>query len=471
MTSSFPRTSLARALHVSLALAALVVGFALSPQSTASAQGKRAPVVGPDEARSIAKLAYIYSFSMIESYNTMFKQVGTPSAPEYVGGFGKLRHYSTPFTSKNHDIVTPNNDTPYSWAWLDLRAEPWVFRVPAVADERYYVAQWMDLFPFNFAYVGSRATGNGPGDYLFVGPGWKGEIPAGVKQVFRPETQIVVMLMRVALDGAQDVPNVKAVQAGFELLPLSSYTKSAPPPSAPAVAFPAFDRAAARTHDFIKYFNFLLQFYPKVHASEVALMARFAKIGIGAGKAFEPDKLEPALLAAIEAGVKDAQETLKQRADKTLGSNGLFGSRQFLKTDYLTRAVAAEKGLYGNSIEEAWYGGYLGNGQVPSQIHFSKAELPPARFFWSITLYTLPERFLYDNPLNRYSIGDRSKGLVYDADGGLTIYVSHVSPGKERESNWLPAPAAPCSLVARLYGPSKAAQAGKWKLPALTPTQ
>ena len=132
----------------------------------------------------------------------------------------------------------------------------------------------------------------------------------------------------------------------------------------------------------------------------------------------------------------------------------------------MQRAVAASMGLYGNDLDEAWYGGFVGDGHQLSRIHFPKGQLPPAKFFWSVTLYTLPERFLYANPLNRYSIGDRTKGLKYDADGGLSIYVGNVSPGPDQESNWLPAPAGPYSFVARVYGPSEAARNGRWKLPS-----
>jgi hypothetical protein len=131
---------------------------------------------------------------------------------------------------------------------------------------------------------------------------------------------------------------------------------------------------------------------------------------------------------------------VEAKAKKTFDSNHLFGSRAFLKTDYLTRDVAAAKGLYGNSLEEAWCGGYDGNGRTPATIHFAKGQLPPAKFFWSMTLYTLPDRFLYANALNRYSTGDRSKGLVYAKDGSLTLYLSHTSPGADKEANWLPTP-------------------------------
>ena len=447
-------------------LTTLVLSLLLGTVAIISARA-----ASPEEARAIAKEAYIYAFAMTESYNTWYKQAVDASALEYVGGFNKYRHYSEPFTAANKDIVTPNNDTPYSWAWLDLRAEPMVLTVPEVAKDRYYVTQWIDLFTFNFGYVGSRATGNGAGSYLIAGPLWKGKKPAGIKQVLRAESEIVGTLTRTALNGPEDVPNVKAIQSGLKLKPLSAFLGQSAPPAPPAIMFPPYDRAKVRTHDFIGYLNFLLQFYPRIHPSEKALLERFAQIGIGAGKLWDAAKADPALLAAIDAGVKDAEEALAAKAKTTLSSNGLFGSREFLKTDYLTRAIAAEKGLYGNSIEEAWYGGYLGDGRKPGTIHFTKQQLPPAKFFWSMTLYILPERFLYDNPLNRYSIGDRTKGLKYDADGGLTIYVGHESPGPEHESNWLPAPAAPFSLVARIYGPSKAAMKGEWKLPPLTPAK
>jgi hypothetical protein len=425
--------------------------------------------VSPQEAQVIAKEAYIYAFAMLENYNTMFKQLADPKAREYVGGFGKFRHYAELYTPQNHDVVTPNNDTPYSWAWLDLRAEPWVVTVPAVADERYYVQQWVDLFTYNFAYIGSRATGNEAGSYMIVGPKWQGATPPGIKQVFRSETEIVMTLTRTALNGPDDIAKVKAVQAGMQLQPLSAFAKTLAPPAAPAIAFPPYDVAKARSRDFIGYLNFLLQFTQPPDSSEVALMQRFSKIGIAPGQPFDADKLSPEMRAAIDAGVKDAQAALAEKAKVTLSSNGLFGSRADLKNDYLTRAVAAEKGLYGNSLVEAWYGGYVGDGRKPSVIRFPAGQLPPAKFFWSMTLYTLPDRFLYANPLQRYSIGDRTPGLTYDADGSLTLYVGHTSPGADKESNWLPAPAGPYSAVGRIYGPGEAAMNGSWKLPQLTP--
>jgi len=135
----------------------------------------------------------------------------------------------------------------------------------------------------------------------------------------------------------------------------------------------------------------------------------------------------------------------------------------------MQRMMGAAKGLYGNSDVEAWYGGYVGDGRKLDRVRFPAGHLPPSGFFWSATLYTLPDRLLYANPKNRYSIGDRTKGLTTEADGSLVLHVGHDSPGADKERNWLPAPTAPFSLVYRIYGPSASATRGEWKLPPLEP--
>src|SRR6266404_1828863 len=168
----------------STVISAAALGLSLTMGSTASAQAQ--DTASPEEARAIAKDAFIYAYPMLFNYKTMYQQAIDPKSKSYVGGFGRFRNYSHPYGPDNKEIVTPNNDTPYSWAWLDLRREPWVLTVPEVPDSRYYVFQWIDLFTYNFAYVGSRTTGNGAGHYLLAGPGWKGETPKGVDKVLRP---------------------------------------------------------------------------------------------------------------------------------------------------------------------------------------------------------------------------------------------------------------------------------------------
>jgi len=424
---------------------------------------------GPaDTPRAIARDAYLYAFAMLENYQTMHKQAIDTKAPEYVGGFGRYRHYSQPFTPDNKDIVTPNNDTTYSWAWLDLRAEPWVLSVPAVPKDRYYVCQWFDLFTHICAYVGVRATGFDAGNYLLAGPRWQGATPAGITKAFNSETDIIGTITRTGIDGPGDVENVKKIQSQMILRPLSAFLGQPAPAAAPAIAFPPYDKARGASADFISYLNFLLQFAQPTYPAEQSMMARFAAIGIGPGKAFDIAKVDAATRAELEGGVTDAKAALKDRLAKTFTSSGMFGSRAELGPDYIMqRNMGAAKGLYGNSDVEAWYGGYVGDGTKPSRVRFAAGQLPPAKFFLSATLYTLPDRELYANQKNRYSIGDRTKGLTHEADGSLIVYVSHDSPGPDKESNWLPAPAAPFSLVYRIYGPSEAAIRGEWKLPGL----
>ena len=274
------------------------------------------PVVESD-ARAIAKEAYLYAFAMLESYNTWYKQAVDASAQEYTGGFNVFRHYSKPFTPANRDVVTPNNDTPYSLAWLDLRAEPLVLRVPAVPHDRYYVFQLVDLFTYIVGYVGVRATGFDAGDYLIAGPGYSGEPGHAFKGVFRAETSIVGVLGRTELDGPEDVETLKMLQERYRLQPLSAYQGRAAPPPAPRLAFPPYDATRARTHDFIGYLNFLLSLAEPPHPSEAALRKRFERLGIVPGAPFDAARVEPRLLAAIDAGVNDAQETLKARIATT----------------------------------------------------------------------------------------------------------------------------------------------------------
>jgi hypothetical protein len=336
-----------------------------------------------------------------------------------------------------------------------------------VPKDRYYVCQWFDLFTQNFAYVGVRATGFGAGSYMFAGPEWHGEKPPGIREMFQSETEIIGTLTRTALYGPDDIGNVKAIQAQFKLQPLSAFLGKPPPPAAPPIQFPPYDGAKAHGHDFILYLNFLLQFAEPPIPMEVAIRKRFETIGIGPGWPWDAAKVDPKELAEIDAGIADAKAELAAKLAVTLNSNGLFGPRSLLKTNYLIRDVAAAKGLYGNSLEEAWYGGYDGVGAKPAIIHFAAGKLPPAKFFWSLTLYTLPDRFLYANAIDRYSIGDRDKDVRYGPDGSLTIYISNAPPSGDKKANWLPAPKGRYVIVARVYGPSPAAISGKWKLPPL----
>jgi hypothetical protein len=431
------------------------------------------PAISADEMRSIVAEAYIYAYPMIDNYRTMVKQAIDREAPEYIGGFNVIKNYSQPFTPDNHDVVTPNNDTPYSWARLDLRAEPFVISVPAVPHDRYYVLQWIDLYTYIVGYIGVRTTGFGSGSYLIAGPDWAGGTPEGIDGVLQAETQFVTLLGRTLLEGPDDVPTLGAIQSQFRLEALSQFQAQIPPPAAPEIDWLPWDEEALTSRAFIPYLNFLLQFCQPPDPSEVDLLRRFARIGIAPGASFDVDGLDPSLQQAIDDGVNDAVFSLTAALVATTTSNGLFGTREELGNDYLKRAVGANKGLYGNAIEEAWYGGWeTGSDDEPLdgtrryQLSFAPEALPPARFFWSATMYDLPDRFLVANPINRYAIGDRTPGLQYGADGGLTIEISN-EPPTENHSNWLPAPAGPFTVVIRIYGPKQELLDGSWQLPPM----
>ena len=434
----------------------------------------RGIALSPAEARAIAKEAWLYAYAPLQGYQTLWNQTQNKAFPGYVGGFNQFRHYARSATPADTDIVTPNNDTPYSWAWLDLRAEPIVLTLPAVPAPRYYVNQWFDLYTHNFAYTGVRSTGRQAGTYLLAGPRWNGTVPKSITGVFRAETDFVGTLTRTQLNGPADIPALQALQAQYTLTPLSRFTGTAAPAAAPAVAWPIWDANKAEGIGFISYLNALLPFMPTV-PSERQMMVRFARIGIGPGVPFDPAQLDPSIRAAMEDGVASAAQELKAKALTQTSSQGFFGTRQELGPDYLTfRAMGAMLGIYGNSSEEAFYAsqqtgpdGKVLEGRKRWVMRFEPSQLPPVTEFWSITMYKLPERLLVENPLNRYSIGDRTPGLKLGGDGSLEIYIQNENPGPDKASNWLPAPAGPFFFVARLYGPKNSVLKGTWKLPQL----
>jgi hypothetical protein len=207
------------------------------------------------------------------------------------------------------------------------------------------------------------------------------------------------------------------------------------------------------------------------------MLNRFAKIGIGAGRAFDPATLDPQIRQTIEDGVKEGNDRLQATIAKTTSSVNLFGTREFLGKDYIMeRAVGAAMGIYGNSKEEAYYTAYAVDtdkkpldGSKNYVLHFAKDQVPPVKFFWSMTMYNLPQRLLIDNPLDRYAIGSRTPGLQTNPDGSVDIYLQSKSPGPRKESNWLPSPAGgPYYMILRMYGPQGTLLNGSWVAPQPT---
>jgi hypothetical protein len=439
--------------------------------------------VTPAEARAIAKEAYIYGFPMVDDYRIQYAYFVDTKNPEYKGPWNQIINIPRVYTPADTAVQTPNSDTPYSWLGLDLRAEPIVLTVPPIEKDRYFSVQLIDAYTFNFDYMGSRTTGNDGGSFLIAGPGWKGETPKGVKKVFRSETEFALAVYRTQLFTPADLDNVKKIQAGYKAEPLSAFLDRPAPTAAPAIDFikPLTPDEERTSLDFFNILNFVLQFCP-TDPSETELMARFAKIRVGAGKTFDASTLSPEIKTAIEQGMADAWvdfANLQKQIDVGKVTSGdLFGTRAYLKNNYLYRMAGAVLGIGGNSKQEAMYpiyavdaAGQKLDGANRYTVHFPSGQLPPVNAFWSLTLYELPASLLVANPINRYLLNSPMlPQFVKDADGGLTFYVQNGSPGKDKEPNCLPAPKGPFIVAMRLYWPKEAALDGSWKQPPMTKT-
>jgi len=432
------------------------------------------------EARAIAREAYIYGFPAVDSYRIEYGYFVDHESSEFKAPWNQIRSIPRVYTPADTTIQTPNSDTPYSFMGLDLRTEPVVLTVPAIEKERYFSIQLIDAYTFNFAYIGSRATGNDGGSYLIAGPNWKGEMPKGVKEVIRSETELLLAAYRTQLFNAGDLDNVKKVQAGYKAQTLSAFLGTAAPKAAPVIDFikPLTPEEEKTSPQFFNILNFVLQFCP-TDPSETELMARFAKIGVGAGKTLDVSTLSPEMKTAIEQGIADAWADfagLKKQFDEGKVTSGdVFGTREYLKNNYLYRMAAAVLGIWGNSKQEAMYPVYYVdeakqklNGANRYTLRFALGQLPPVNAFWSLTMYEMPSSLLVANPINRYLVNSPMlTQFQRDADGGLTLFIQNESPGKDKEANWLPAPQGPFATIMRLYWPKDEAINGKWTAPQL----
>lgn len=466
---------------------AVAIAFAMLGALPSHAQDS----LGKGETGRIAEEAFVYGFPMVMNYGVFYEYFIDKSAPAYKTPINRLYNTARVYTPQDTTIVTPNSDTPYSFVAMDLRAEPFVICNPDIETSRYFSVQLIDMYTFNFGYMGSRTTGNGAACGMIAGPHWKGETPDGIVKVFRSETEFATAVFRTQLFNAADIENVKTVQAGYRGLPLSKFQNKPAPPPAPQIAWPKIDKMLADSDPFT-YLNFVLQFCPATGpaAVEAPLRARFARIGVEAGRPFSAGKLTRDQKAELEAAMKRAVGTIKQKvAGFGRDENGWrvtldgFGDRQAYAGDWTLRAAAAMAGIYGNSPAEAVYPLLAADsdGDKPDTrtnrytLTFPPGGLPPVKAFWSVTMYDGKTQLLIENPLNRYLINSPMlPDLKTNADGSLTLYLQKDSPGADKVSNWLPAPDGPAYVVMRLYWPRDEKPSiydGTWKPPAVRRTQ
>lgn len=450
-----------------------------SPSSAAPTSPSGPPTV--EQTRAIAKEAYIYGFPMVDSYRIQYSYFIDTASSEYKGPWNEVHSTARVFTPADTTVQTPNSDTPYSMLGADLRAEPLVLLVPPIDKDRYYSLQFIDGYTFNFAYVGSRTTGNEGGAYLLAGPNWTGDKPEGIKEVIKADTDFALVVYRTQLFGPDDLENVKKIQAGYKAMPLSTFLKRSAGAAAPAIDFPA-PVSADDEKTSLKFFDLLdfqLKYAPTME-SEKDVRGRFASIGLTGDGTFSSEKLSPEMQQAFKDGMADAwTEFATFKKDKIdtgeVKSGDLFGTKEKLNGNYLYRMAGAVIGIYANSNDEAMYpvlstdsDGKPLTGENKYTLTFPAGGLPPVNAFWSVTMYKMPESLLVDNPINRYLINSPMlPDLTKNDDGSLTIYVQNSPPESDRQPNWLPAPPGPFTVFLRLYWPKEEALNGTWQPPKL----
>jgi hypothetical protein len=485
-TLRFGAPQVLRLLLATITTATLLIGCAGGSDTISQAERKDDSRPSFEETRAIADEGFIYGLPIVMNYAVMYDFAVDRASGQFKAPFNQIHNEARVFTYKDTAVITPNSDTPYSILWLDLRAEPIVLSVPTVKKPRYFSVMLCDGNTFNYGYIGSRATGTEPGDYLVVGPDWKGATPAGIKKVFRSSTQFSAVAYRTQLFNAKDMPNVVKVQAGYKAQPLSSYLHQPAPPAAPAISFPKINAEMVKT-GFFDYLDFALQFAP-AGPEEKEVRAKLARIGVGPGKKFDFKDLSLEHKLEIGLGMKDGEAKVVQYlATGQKDINGwkvgsLFGDRSFYNGDWLKRAAAAKGGIYGNDAVEAMYpmtktladGEVIDGSKHNYTITFPADQLPPVNSFWSVTMYDGKSQLLIKNPINRYLINSPMlPGMKKNADGSLTLYLQKDSPGKAKEANWLPAPSGPIYLVMRLYWPKETppsilpAGEGTWRPPGV----
>jgi hypothetical protein len=445
-----------------------------------------AQTVTPEDAQKIAEDTYIYGYSLITTDVTRVQMTNVPAVTELkapMNSFFNIKRYPP---GDYRGVSAPNADTLYSIAWLDLGAEPIVFSHPDMG-KRYYLFPTYSLWMPVIKSLGSRTTGEKAANYLFTGPGWNGQVPAGMTQIKSP-TRYTLILGRTYADGSEaDYQAVNALQAQYKVVPLSEwgkpYTYKAPPVD-PKPGFSMTDKpqSVILAMDTAEYFNRMatLMGSDAPPAKEDApIVEKMAKIGIIPGKPFDMSKLDP----AVQAALKDLPQRALKKIEANKDSLGKVVDGWIISmvgeygTDYMKRAVVAAFGWPANLKADAVYpyteadstGARL-TGVNKYALTFAKDQTPPVDGFWSITMYEIDAGWWFvPNPLNKFTVSMRNNPKFND-DGSLTLYFQNTSPGADKEANWLPAPKGEFIPMLRMYWPKEDSPSilnGSWKPPAV----
>jgi hypothetical protein len=437
------------------------------------------------EARDTAIDAYIYAYPLVTMEFTRRISTNTEKpegAKAPMGQFARLRNYPA---VDNHAVTAPNADTLYTVVWLDVSKEPWIISIPDMKD-RFFLFPMLDGWTNVFQDPGKRTTGTKAQRYAITGPGWTGTLPAGVTECKSP-TGMVWVLGRIYCTGTpEDYKAVHALQDQVTALPLSSYGKTYTPEAGtvdPSVDTKTSVRDQVNALDGAAYFKLFAELLKtnRPSADDAPMVATLAKLGIVPGQDFDAAKLDPAVAKGIAASPKPAQDKIMAwmkegiaAGDMKLEHGWLFTTKTGLYgTAYRQRALVTAIGLGANRPQDAVYPTSEGpdaikkySGEHKYMLHFNKGEMPPVDGFWSLTMYDA-SYFFVPNALNRYTLSQRNKFRT-NPDGSVDLYVQKDSPGKDKDSNWLPAPSGQFILMMRLYWPTEKPPSlldGTWKIP------
>lgn len=480
-----------RCIALAAGLASALGWAQAQPAAPAPAIGAAKPLVNritgaaPDAsweeeyAYSLGVTAYVHLFPWM--YNALLRwrwaTAGVPgmamSSPVFAPNV--LTHQRGLLDARYKDGGRPNSDTVYSGGWIDLSHEPMIVKVPDFGS-RYYSIELANFDADNFGYIGTRATGSKAGTYALVGPNWKGTLPSGVKAIDPAQTNWIMALVRILVDGPEELATIQKLQDQIQLMPLSEYLgqRVDAPPYVPK---PPFNRQQDPLADWKSINRTLAESPMPLREAHIAKM--YAQIGVGPG--LDVEKLSPAVKQGLARAAKQGAMIVTSAPNYNVGRRVVNGwgmtppnwGRNAPDGDYLVRAAKSLGGFITHDQEENIYPatfvddkGELLTDSRRYVLRFVPGAIPPANAFWSTTMYG-PDFNFVDNPINRFAIGDRTKDLRLDADGGLTLYIQRAAPGGDKDRNWLPSGGGNFHLVLRMYLPKPEALDGRWQPPAV----
>ena len=448
-----------------------VLAAMTSTMKSANVETGSSPNWREQNAYTLGVQAYIYAFPW--SYMAEARWTRSEPVDHQANRFDQVRKLED---ASHLTGGAPNNDTLYSRAWVYLKDEPVILTVPAISD-RYHSVEMADFMDDNFAYVGRRATGDEAGNYAVVGPGWTGSLPAEVTALPPSTTPWAFVLVRTYIKDATDLDAAHAIQDKYKLTPLSQWGKAEVTPPKGAEIWQPLDRDVDPLNEWRTINRAMLEIPPDKRDAD--MLQSFARIGVGPG--LDVDAQDASTKRGLARAAADGRKIIVGAFTAGYGQTEVNGwnyppratGRLTPTRDWLMRAVQPAAGFVVNDPVEATYlnvsvdgEGKPLSGNNRYVIHFEKGGEPKVKAFWSVTMYNLQYN-LVANPINRYSVGDRS-GLKPDADGGLTIYVQRTSPGAGKEANWLPAPDGKFFLVLRTYLPAEDIVNQTWQPPKIT---